>query len=65
VPPFGGTPFLTAADLYVKADPYGRGTVRLTERAREWGRTSTIAVPNWPSILHPVTVQFKDYEARR
>ena len=21
VPPFGGTPFLTAADLFVKADP--------------------------------------------
>ena len=65
VPPFGGTPFLTATDLFVKADPYGRGTVRLTERARDWGRTSTIAVPNWPSLLHPVTVQFKDYETRR
>jgi hypothetical protein len=65
VPPFGGTPFLTAADLFVKADPYGRGTVKLTERARDWGRTSTIAVPDWPSLLHPVTVQFKDYETRR
>ena len=65
VPPFGGTPFLTATDLFVKADPYGRGTVKLTERARDWGRTSTIAVPNWPSLLHPVTVQFKDYKTRR
>ena len=65
VPPFGGTPFPTAADLFVKADPYGRGTVRLTERARDWGRTSTIAVPDWPSLLHPVTVQFKDYKTRR
>ena len=65
VPPFGATPFLTATDLFVKADPYGRGTVRLTERARDRGRTSTIAVPNWPSLLHPVTVQFKDYETRR
>jgi pimeloyl-ACP methyl ester carboxylesterase len=65
VPPFGGLPFLTAADHYVKANPYGRGTVRLTETARDWGRRSTVAVPNWPSILHVPTVQFKDYEVRR
>jgi hypothetical protein len=65
VPPFGGTPFLTAADLYVKADPYGRGSVRLTETAREWGRRSTVVVPNWPSAIHVSTVQFKDYEVQR
>ena len=65
VPPFGATPFLTAADLYVKADPYGRKSVRLTETAREWGRKSTVVVPNWPSAIHVSTVQFKDYEVQR
>ena len=49
----------------VLSDVVGRGSVRLTETAREWGRRSTVVVPNWPSAIHVSTVQFKDYEVRR
>ncbi len=62
LPPFATLPFLTGVDAYLPARADGRGTIRVTQTARgSEGRTRTIAVPNWPSDAHAVTVQFKDY----
>ncbi|QFZ19104.1 alpha/beta hydrolase [Saccharothrix syringae] len=62
VPPFGSLPFLTATDAYVPARADAGGTVRVTQVARGTGGGSrTVAVRNWPSDAHSVTVQFKDY----
>jgi pimeloyl-ACP methyl ester carboxylesterase len=62
LPPFTTLPFLTAVDAYLPAQADGGGTIRVTQTARGGdGRTRTIAVPNWPSDTHSVTVQFKDY----
>lgn len=58
--PFAALPFLTAADLYLPADP--RGTVSVVQAPRgAGGVTRTVAVPAWPSDAHAITVQFKDY----
>ncbi|MCE7000266.1 hypothetical protein LZG04_36440 [Saccharothrix sp. S26] len=62
LPPFTTLPFLTAVDAYLPARADAGGTIRVTQTARGGdGRTRTIAVPNWPSDTHAVTVQFKDY----
>jgi hypothetical protein len=62
VPPFGSLPFLTAADAYLPARADAAGTLRVTQVARGTGGGSrTIAVRNWPSDGHAVSVQFKDY----
>ncbi|MFI9007515.1 hypothetical protein ACIGNX_09830 [Actinosynnema sp. NPDC053489] len=62
LPPFATLPFLTGVDAYLPARADGGGTIRVTEAARgDAGRTRTIAVPNWPSDAHSVTVQFNDY----
>ncbi|PSL57782.1 lipase (class 2) [Saccharothrix carnea] len=62
LPPFATLPFLTGVDAYLPAQVDGGGTIRVTQTARgSEGRTRTIAVPNWPSDAHAVTVQFKDY----
>ncbi|ROP35139.1 alpha/beta fold hydrolase [Saccharothrix texasensis] len=62
LPPFATLPFLTGVDAYLPARADGGGTIRVTQTARGGdGATRTIAVPNWPSDAHAVTVQFKDY----
>lgn len=62
LPPFTTLPFLTAVDTYLPAAADAAGTIRVTQAPRGGeGRTRTIAVPNWPSDTHSVTVQFKDY----
>ncbi|MEV8443881.1 hypothetical protein AB0425_41460 [Actinosynnema sp. NPDC051121] len=62
LPPFATLPFLTGVDAYLPARADGGGTIRVTQAARgSDGRSRTIAVPNWPSDAHSVTVQFKDY----
>lgn len=62
LPPFATLPFLTGVDAYLPARADGGGTIRVTQTARgSGGVTRTIAVPNWPSDAHAVTVQFKDY----
>jgi hypothetical protein len=60
--PFGSLPFLTGVDTYLPAQADARGSIRVTETARGTdGGVRTIAVRNWPSDGHSVTVQFKDY----
>ncbi|MCS7480623.1 hypothetical protein ACFFQW_20765 [Umezawaea endophytica] len=58
--PFGSLPFLTGVDTYLPAQP--SGTIRVTETVRGGaGRSRTVAVPNWPSDQHTISLQFKDY----
>ncbi|MBB4905090.1 alpha/beta hydrolase domain-containing protein [Actinophytocola algeriensis] len=64
LPPFNALPFLTAVDSYLPTQP--PTSIRVTEVARgSGGTTRTVAVPNWPSDEHSVTVQFKDYLDRK
>lgn len=60
LPPFNVLPFLTAVDAYLPTRPASSIQVTETVRGAD-GRSRTIAVPNWPSDGHSVTVQFKDY----
>ncbi|MFC6092613.1 hypothetical protein [Saccharothrix lopnurensis] len=62
VPPFGSLPFLTATDTYLPARADAAGALLITQVARGTGGGSrTVAVRNWPSDRHSVSVQFKDY----
>ncbi|MFD1151758.1 hypothetical protein [Saccharothrix hoggarensis] len=64
LPPFATLPFLTGVDAYLPAQADAGGTIHVTQTARgTGGRTRTIAVPNWPSDGHGVTVHFNDYLA--
>jgi pimeloyl-ACP methyl ester carboxylesterase len=61
LPPFNLLSFLTAADVYIPADPQGRDTVEVAMQARGSDRVVTVAVPNRPSSDHRVTVSFPDH----
>ncbi|MFJ8751886.1 hypothetical protein ACIREO_21520 [Streptomyces sp. NPDC102441] len=62
LPPFDRIPFLTATDLSLPADGQGVGTIPVTETMRgSAGVDEAIAVPNWPSDRHTVSLLFKDY----
>lgn len=62
LPPFDRVPFLTATDLSLPADERARGTIPVTQTMRGAGRVDeTLAVPNWPSDRHTVSLLFKDY----
>ncbi len=58
--PFNTLTFLTAADVSIPASPTASGTVTVTDRARGSDRVSAINVPNWPSDINRITVQFRD-----
>ena len=57
--PFPFVSFITAADVAIEADADASGTVKVRENSRTGG-TTTIAVPNWPSDEHRITVLFAD-----
>ncbi|WP_299531383.1 hypothetical protein [uncultured Streptomyces sp.] len=62
LPPFDRVPFLTATDLSLPADPQARGVIPVAQTMRGGaGVTETLAVPNWPSDRHTVSLLFKDY----
>ncbi|MFD5874658.1 hypothetical protein [Streptomyces sp. NPDC060322] len=62
LPPFDRVPFLTATDLSLPAEGQGRGTILVTQTMRGTGGVDeTLAVPNWPSVGHTVSLLFKDY----
>ncbi|MFJ8978349.1 hypothetical protein [Streptomyces sp. NPDC102282] len=62
LPPFDRVPFLTATDLSLPAEGQGRGTIPVTQTMRGTGGVDeTLAVPNWPSVGHTVSLLFKDY----
>ncbi|MCJ7450876.1 MAG: hypothetical protein MUO39_00160, partial [Steroidobacteraceae bacterium] len=52
--------FLTAVDVSIPASPDASGTVAVTDVTRGSGNASTVNVPNWPSDVHRITVQFRD-----
>jgi uncharacterized protein len=56
------TPFITGVDLYRAAATPPTGSVVLESRQRGGnGAVSRVAVPNWASSGHTVTVNFDDY----
>ncbi|MFC8594156.1 hypothetical protein [Streptomyces atroolivaceus] len=62
LPPFDRVPFLTATDLSLPAGDPARGTIPVTQTMRGTGGVDeTIAVANWPSDRHTVSLLFKDY----
>jgi pimeloyl-ACP methyl ester carboxylesterase len=59
--PFDNLTFLSAADVYVPADPAATATVRVAMTHRGGRATEVVNVPGWPSDEHRITVAFKDY----
>ncbi|WP_405231944.1 alpha/beta hydrolase [Lentisalinibacter salinarum] len=58
--PFNTLTFLTAADVSISASPDASGTVSVTDQNRGGPDRTTINLPNWPSDVHRITVQFRD-----
>ncbi|GAB1510183.1 hypothetical protein [Actinophytocola sp. KF-1] len=59
--PFDNLTFLSAADVFVRARRGGKGTVVLVMDPRGGGDRDAVAVPDWPSTGHRVTVAFPDH----
>ncbi len=57
--PFSGITFLTAADVFIPADPEGRGSVEVRLVTRGAGE-KVINVPNRSSTVHRNSVLFRD-----
>ena len=58
--PFNFLSFLTAVDVAILAVPDAANSVAVSDEARGSGRRSIINVPNWPSDIHRITLQFRD-----
>lgn len=58
--PFTTLTFLTAADVSIASSPDAGGTVSVVDQNRGGADRTTLNVPNWPSDLNRVTVQFRD-----
>ncbi len=58
--PFNTLTFLTAADVSIPASPDAGGTVSVMDQNRGGADRTTINVPDWPSDVNRVTVQFRD-----
>lgn len=58
--PFNFLAFLTAADVATPASPGGMQSVAVTDVTRGSGNATVINVPNWPSDINRITVQFRD-----
>ncbi len=65
LPPFSLVPFLTAADVFLPADPAAGGSHSIVQRARGERRSRGLNVPNFPSSQHRVSVHFKDHAPLR
>lgn len=57
--PFNSITFLTAADVFIPADPQGRGSVEVRLVTRGGGE-KVVNVPNRPSTVHRNSVMFRD-----
>lgn len=57
--PFNFLTFLTAADVYIPTSP--PGSVQVTMSPRDGDETVVVNVPNWPSLDHRTTIQFRDH----
>lgn len=58
--PFNLLTFLTAVDVAIQASPDASGSVAVSDNPRGSGRVTIVNVPNWPSDIHRITVQFRD-----
>jgi hypothetical protein len=58
--PFNLLTFLTAVDVAIQASPDASGSVAVSDNPRGSGRVTVVNVPNWPSDIHRITVQFRD-----
>jgi pimeloyl-ACP methyl ester carboxylesterase len=58
--PFNLLTFLTAVDVAIEASPDASGSVAVSDDPRGSGRVTVVNVPNWPSDIHRITVQFRD-----
>lgn len=58
--PFNLLTFLTAVDVAILSSPDASGTVAVSDEPRGSGNVTLLNVPNWPSDIHRITVQFRD-----
>jgi hypothetical protein len=61
-PVLSGLPFITGADVYMRASSPPDGTVSFQLISRGTGRTRTLNVPNWDSLTDGFTIQWNDFE---
>ncbi len=62
IPGISGLPFLTGADIFVKAATPPNDTISIASTPRlGGGRVHVVNVPNWASSTDTVTVQLNDY----
>jgi hypothetical protein len=61
-PVLSGLPFITGADVYMRASSPPDGTVSFQLISRGTGPTRTLNVPNWDSLTDGFTIQWNDFE---
>jgi len=61
-PVLGELPFITGADVYIRAASPPDDTVSFQLRSRGTGPIRTLNVPNWDSVTDGVTIQWNDFE---
>jgi pimeloyl-ACP methyl ester carboxylesterase len=55
-------PFITGADVFMRASAPPDGTVSYQLISRGTGPTRTVNIPNWDSLTDGVTIQWRDFE---
>jgi hypothetical protein len=61
-PVLSGLPFITGADVYMRASSPPDDTVSFQLISRGTGSTRTLNVPNWDSLTDGFTIQWNDFE---
>ena len=61
-PALSQLPFITGADVYMRASSPPDGTVSFQLISRGTGPTRTLNVPNWDSLTDGFTIQWNDFE---
>jgi hypothetical protein len=61
-PVLSALPFITGADVFIPASSPPTGTTSYQLKSRGAAPVRTLKVPNWDSVSHAVTIQWKDYE---
>ena len=61
-PVLGELPFITGADVYMRAGAPPDDTVSFQLLSRGTGPTRTLNIPNWDSLTDGVTIQWNDFE---
>jgi pimeloyl-ACP methyl ester carboxylesterase len=61
-PVLNGLPFITGADVYIRASSPPDDTVSFQLISRGTGPTRTLNVPNWDSLTDGFTIQWNDFE---